>query len=437
MLCQLPEIPVSSFSSGRKHQTEVCLLRYFRLNFIPVMRFSGSLLVIILVTIKDSAVECKPNTGDSKVSKEIVVFGGNGFIGSATVEELLKLGHTLTLVNRGNWYWDSGQTIKPHVRHVRCDRGIALKKCDDMVKFVESLNSSVDAIVDFSAYQHFAVSEATKIFRGKADLYIYISSDSVYEVCFKNHSNPSRETDAVRPYTTEDRNALAAKDHYGDSKLQCEEELLAQRPDGGIPFISLRLPDVIGPRDNTYRWWIYQMWLRLTRYLEKPVSVPRDLLNRPLSLVYSTDVAKAVVACLNPTSEILDQAFNIAFEETPSLLGILNTMKMMLNLTDISIKTDSGDEPLYLFPSVRLGPVDISKARDVLGWTPTPWLQAVNETIDFYETAITNPLFETAKRDIIRNMQTYFTSRPLKVLVGLKKVYGVTYEGPTLSKDEL
>ncbi|XP_041359401.1 uncharacterized protein LOC121375811 [Gigantopelta aegis] len=402
------------------------------------MNLLGLLLVITqLVLINISPVGCKPNTVDSKVSKEIVIFGGNGFIGSATVEELLKRGHTLTLINRGNWYWDSEQTIKPRVQHVTCDRGIALTKCEEMVKYVENLNSTVGAIVDFSAFQHFAVVEATKLFRGKADLYIYISSDSVYEVCLKNHSNPSRETDAVRPNSIDERNTLAEKDHYGDSKLRCEEELSAQRPNGGIPFISLRLPDVIGPRDNTYRWWIYQMWLRLIKYLEKPVSVPRDLLNRPLSLVYSADVAKAVVVCLDPTPEMLDQAFNIAFEETPSLLEIMNTMKMMLNLTDISIKTDSGDEPLYLFPSVRLGPVDISKARDLLGWTPTPWLQAVNETIDFYEKAITNPVFETAKKDIIRTMQTYFTSRPLKVLVGLKKVYGVTYEGPTLSKDEL
>ena len=30
-------------------------------------------------------------------------------------------------------------------------------------------------------------------------LYIYISTDSVYDVCDKNHSHPSSETDSVRP----------------------------------------------------------------------------------------------------------------------------------------------------------------------------------------------------------------------------------------------
>ena len=36
-----------------------------------------------------------------------------------------------------------------------------------------------------------------------------------------------------------------------------------------MPYVTLRLPDVIGPKDNTYRWWIYQTWMRLADHLDK------------------------------------------------------------------------------------------------------------------------------------------------------------------------
>ena len=66
----------------------------------------------------NSDVNCYPEHVN-KGSRTILVFGGNGFIGAATVTRLLNAGHSVTLVNRGNWYWDSETLIKPFVRHLR------------------------------------------------------------------------------------------------------------------------------------------------------------------------------------------------------------------------------------------------------------------------------------------------------------------------------
>ena len=105
-----------------------------------------------------------------------------------------------------------------------------------------------------------------------------------------------------------------------------------------------------------------------------------------------------------------------------------------LNITDLSILTDNSTKAVHMFPSVRTGPVDISKAQELLDFTPTPWKTAVAETVDFYEKAMTNPYFHIPRKEIIRNMQTYFTSRPFKVLLGLKKHYGLDFQMP---KEEL
>ena len=59
---------------------------------------------------------------------------------------------------------------------------------------------------------------------------------------------------------------LAKADEYGHAKLGGEEVLVKQQAAGGFPWVSLRLADVIGPRDTTDRWWVYQVSKFYTRY---------------------------------------------------------------------------------------------------------------------------------------------------------------------------
>jgi nucleoside-diphosphate-sugar epimerase len=52
-----------------------------------------------------------------------------------------------------------------------------------------------------------------------------------------------------------------------------------------------------------------------------------------------------------------------------------------LNMTDVSIVTDGTEDAVHMFPSVRKGPVDITKAQALLGFKPTPLQQAIDETV--------------------------------------------------------
>ncbi|CAE1306494.1 unnamed protein product [Acanthosepion pharaonis] len=186
--------------------------------------------------------------------------------------------------------------IKPFVHHLRCDRMQSLYRCDDMNLLLTS-NPSIffDTVIDFSAYHQEAVSDVMNILQNRIGFYVLISTDSVYEVCIKNHFQPTRESDAVRPTNEALLKEYNQKDDYGNRKLQCEEILTSQSGSNKVPYIIYRLPDVIGPRDNTYRWWIYQSWMRLRKYLERPVSVPDAFVNKPMSLVYVEDVADVIV----------------------------------------------------------------------------------------------------------------------------------------------
>ena len=59
--------------------------------------------------------------------------------------------------------------------------------------------------------------------RSKIRRYIYISTDSVYEVCQEpSHDGLTLEEDAVRPEELNTREAYAKKDPYGSNKLDCK-----------------------------------------------------------------------------------------------------------------------------------------------------------------------------------------------------------------------
>lgn len=256
------------------------------------------------------------------------------------------------------------------------------------------------------------------------------------QVCLKNHSGPTQETDAVRPSSQEQREEFEAQESYGHRKLMCEEVLTSyQLEKKGPPYVFLRLPDVVGPRDNTYRWWIYQMWMKLRPYLEKDVVVTAALANKQMSLVYVSDVADLISDLVqNPNPEAFNQAFNLALKETPTLVQLLENIRDTLNLTNIQISSSRQPDTIQLFPSVSRGPVNISKAETILHWSPTKWETVLKDTVRFYEDAIGISHFGRERNEIIRTMQTYFTTKPYNVIRGLRDVYGLAYPEP---RDEL
>lgn len=73
--------------------------------------------MFVLLSILVLAISSKTND-----AMDLLLFGGNGFIGAEVAEHLLQAGHKLTLVNRGNFGWDFKRRILPHVKHIKCDR---------------------------------------------------------------------------------------------------------------------------------------------------------------------------------------------------------------------------------------------------------------------------------------------------------------------------
>lgn len=87
--------------------------------------------------------------------------------------------------------------------------------------------------------------------------------------------------------------------------MKCEIYLRRVKP---LPYVCLRLPDVIGPFDNTERFWCTVKWVReCSKY---PLPLTADEENVRLSFVDSLSVA-AQIASLVQCSHFPSTEYNL------------------------------------------------------------------------------------------------------------------------------
>ena len=74
--------------------------------------------------------------GATSARRRILVLGGNGMLGSEYVHRLVESATgddddvEITLLNRGNWYWDSATRIAPRANRIlTCDRN-RIRRCE-------------------------------------------------------------------------------------------------------------------------------------------------------------------------------------------------------------------------------------------------------------------------------------------------------------------
>lgn len=158
----------------------------------------------------------------------VLVMGGTRFMGEATVRELLRCGHSVTVANRGtrrDLPWAS------RVRWAIVDRNDAQ---------LSLANVRADVVVDFSGY--FPEQTATLLNAlSPATPVIYCSSGAVYQPL---PQLPWQESTPYGPWPL--------WGSYARAKLD-SELLLRQAADDGRAVVVLRLPYVLGPRNYAPR----------------------------------------------------------------------------------------------------------------------------------------------------------------------------------------
>lgn len=310
-------------------------------------------------------------------------------MGRQLVEVLVERGDNVFILNRGNEYWGTSNPFGEKVTQVHCER----QNVDCISKIRDTLFSGDrcwDAVIDFSAFKVSDLSPFVEMMLNKVRHYVFISTDSVYNVCEDIRREGGKiEEDAIRPNREHEIKRMKNKDNYGHHKLCCEEYLMHMKQKHNFPFTSLRLPDVIGPYDNTDRFWIYQLWSVVSD--KYPVYIHEETNERKLSFVLSGDVVRGILSVLACGESVFGQAFNLAHIEQPTLKEFLELVAAAVSVRPNVILVSRNQRKKLRFseyyPSVDFGPISCAKAMRLLDWKPTPLVTAIEETTKFFTLA--------------------------------------------------
>lgn len=297
----------------------------------------------------------------------ILVTGGAGFIGSYVVEELLPL-QPAKIVIIDNFIRGSRENMKSfaqnplvelHQGDIR-DTGLlesCVKGCDYIFHMAAlRINAcAANPAEGFDVMLKSTFDVAQLAVKHKVKKVIYSSSASVYGLA---QHFPTPETD--NPYNNQT--------FYGAAKLWGEQLFRSFKFMYGLDYAALRYFNAYGPRMDTDGKYTEVMikWLDCIRDGRNPLIYGDG--STTMDFVYVRDIAKANVAALE--ADVTDEAFNIGNCEETSLKQLLD---VLLKVNDSTLEPEFREENSINPVSRRLA--DISKAKDLLSFTPTVSLE--------------------------------------------------------------
>ena len=307
----------------------------------------------------------------------ILVTGGAGFIGSYVVEQLLPL-QPKKIIILDNFIRGTKENMKSFFTNpvVEFHEGdirdtIKLEHCiagTDYIFHMAALRINACAASPRDGFEvmlksTFEVAELSV--KHKVKKVIYSSSASVYGLA---QHFPTPETD--NPYNNQT--------FYGAAKMWGEQLFRSYKFMYGLDYVALRYFNAYGPRMDTDGKYTEVMirWLDCIRDSKNPLIYGDG--STTMDFVYVRDIAKANVAALQ--ADVTDEAFNIGNCEETSLKGLLD---VLLKVNDSTLTPEFREESSVNPVGRRLA--DISKAKKLLGFTPTVSLEeGMKELSEWY-----------------------------------------------------
>jgi nucleoside-diphosphate-sugar epimerase len=295
------------------------------------------------------------------IRNQWLVTGGAGFIGSHMVEELVRRGEKVRVLDdlstgrleklaalRGRFEFIKGDLRRPadcakavkgvrYVLHQAAIRSVP----KSMDRPLPSNESNVTGTLNL-----LVAAKAAKVLR-----LVYASSSSVYGGC---KIFPQREDMRPQPLSP-----------YAVSKLAAEHYCIVWAKSFGLETVSLRYFNVFGPRQDPES--LYSAVI--PKFMEQALAgVPLDvhwdgLQSRDFTYVTNV-VSAALLAAKAPAASVSGEVFNIANNDTHSLLDMIRVIEKIVGrpLKRRHHPRRGGD--------VRKTWADNSRARRIIGYKP-------------------------------------------------------------------
>lgn len=306
--------------------------------------------------------------------KNILILGGNRFVGHLLVQRLVARGEKVVVLNRGSF----PDALGDRVVYLKGDRTRDLARLVGRHEF--------DAVVDFTCFTGADAEASVEVFGNRVGHYVMISTGQVYLVREGSHVTDaalpaSREEDYVGPVMPAPPSPADQRDwEYGVWKRDAEDVLAAHSE---LPSTRIRIPMVNGPRDY-YR--------RIESYLHRIVDGRGVLVPTPHRVcrhVYGLDVAVMIERMLG-ARHAMGKAFNLAQPETPTLLQLLHELADLLGAR-LRWKQVSAEQltragltakQVSPFSDPWMSLIDPTRALKDLGWRSTPLSQQLATIVE-------------------------------------------------------
>jgi nucleoside-diphosphate-sugar epimerase len=310
---------------------------------------------------------------------ECLVIGGTAFIGRTLVAELLKAGHSVTILHRRPNH-DLGRRVK----NIQADRndGAALRAA----LAGKSFDLVFDNVYDWErgTTAGHVESTARAVAGDRLQRYVYMSSVAAYGDGL-NH----QESDGLAHDN--------AKDIYVRNKAMSERALFKLHQRIGLPVVTLRPPFIYGPgRGNDFYREAF-FWDRLRA--KRPIIIPGDG-RRLMQFVHVRDLVKAAIKATEVDAAV-GHAFNIANSRPVTQVDVVQTLaaaslsasarkKIELVRIPRELITRAGGSPFgphyYFGQYYDMPPITevTVKAQRVLKLKTTDFLTGLKETYRWY-----------------------------------------------------
>ena len=298
------------------------------------------------------------------MNKLALVIGGTGFVGTAVVEELGKVGWEVAALSRGQ----TASRLGDQVRLIEADR-------NNPEQFAETLaGETFDLVVDCGVKKRLDAEAAVRALLGRAGHYVWISTTSVYSPF--QQSFPINEDGTKFP-------SLA----YAAGKLECEEVLQAAWRESGFAATALRPPYIDGAGRNIGPDPCYGRSAELLRVMSKGEVVllaEGMLLIQP---VWNREIGRCI-AHIAGDEKTFGEVFNLSGATQVTIrqyyMLIAEKLGVELRFESKSISSFCEEFPNKICDAISHRVFDLSKLTRVTGFEPTLGLaESICENVDW------------------------------------------------------
>lgn len=298
--------------------------------------------------------------------KKVMLTGASGFVGRSLLERLHQEGYELVAPSRTPLAGAPAGVCNPLVGGLAADVdwGGSLESVSVVIHSaarVHVMNDTADdPLVEFrKANVDGTVSLARQAAAAGVRRFVFISSIKVN----------GEGTEPGQPYRADD--APAPQDPYGVSKMEAEQALRAVASETGMEVVIIRPVLVYGPG-------VKANFRSMMSWLSKGVPLPLGATGNKRSLVAVDNLVDLIATCIEHPAAA-NQTFLVSDGEDLSTTQLLQRMGSALGRPARLLPVPAG---LLQAVAAMLGrraiaqrlcgslQVDITKTRELLGWTP-------------------------------------------------------------------